>query len=122
MHIFRCLKKGAMSSENGIPGYPKKIIQVNEGIVKEQLNDVVRETVEETLNRMLDKEADELAQKYEHTVRRKSTRAGYYERGLDTSSGNLWSRRINLELQWRMRSKLWEHGTALLEQRATLFL
>lgn len=84
-----------MSSENEIPGYPKKIIQVNEGIVKEQLNDVVRETVEETLNKMLDKEADELceAQKYEHTAKRKSTRAGYYERGLDTSSG-----RVNLKV------------------------
>jgi putative transposase len=63
--------------------------------VKEQLNDVVRETVEETLNKMLDKEADELceAQKYEHTAKRKSTRAGYYERGLDTSSG-----RVNLKV------------------------
>ena len=55
----------------------------------------VRETVEETLNKMLDKEADELceAQKYEHTAKRKSTRAGYYERGLDTSSG-----RVNLKV------------------------
>ena len=62
--------------------------------VKGKLNDVAKKTVEETLNKMLDKEADELceAQKYEHTAKRKSTRAGYYERGLDTSSG-----RVNLK-------------------------
>jgi len=63
--------------------------------VKGQLNDVAKETVEETLNKMLDKEADELceAQKYEHTAKRKSIMAGYYERGLDTSSD-----RVNLKV------------------------
>jgi transposase-like protein len=44
---------------------------------------------------MLDKQDDELyeAQKYEHTAKRKCTRASYYERGLDTSSG-----RVNLKV------------------------
>ena len=33
-----------------------KIIQINEGMVKAQVGEVVRETVEETLNKMLDAE------------------------------------------------------------------
>ena len=43
---------------------------------------MVRETVEETLNRLLDAEADAQcnAKRYEHTDTRQVTRAGYYER------------------------------------------
>jgi citrate lyase gamma subunit len=36
----------------------KRIISIDEGLVKSQLGEVVRETVEETLNKMLDAEAD----------------------------------------------------------------
>ena len=39
-----------------------RIIQIDEGLVKRELGEVVRETVEETLNRMLDAEADDLVQ------------------------------------------------------------
>ena len=35
----------------------EKIIQQNEGIIKEELKDLVRNSVEETLNGLLDKEA-----------------------------------------------------------------
>ena len=43
------------------------IIQLNEDLIKHDLKDLVRSSVEETLNALLDKEADELvkAQKYE---------------------------------------------------------
>jgi hypothetical protein len=34
-----------------------KIIEVNEGFIKDQLGELVRGSVEETLNAMLDKEA-----------------------------------------------------------------
>jgi putative transposase len=46
---------------------------------------MVKETVEETLNAMLDAEADRLiqAEKYERTDARKDTRAGHYKRKLD---------------------------------------
>jgi transposase-like protein len=52
---------------------------------------VVKSTVEETLNSMLDAEADRLcnAGKYEHTGERKDTRAGYYSRSLETTSGKV---------------------------------
>ena len=38
----------------------RRIIRINERLVKSQLSTVVRETVEETLNKMLDAEDDEL--------------------------------------------------------------
>ena len=43
------------------------IIQLNEDLIKHDLKNLVRSSVEETLNALLDKEADELvnAQKYE---------------------------------------------------------
>ena len=52
-----------------------KIIQLNEDLIKHDLKDLVRSSVEETLNALLDKEADELvnAEKYE----RSSDRQGY---------------------------------------------
>src|SRR6266540_1151548 len=68
-----------------------KIIQINEHLVKSELSAVVRETVEETINKLLDAEADMLckAQKYERTADRIDTRAGFYERNLDTTSGRV---------------------------------
>jgi len=55
------------------------------------LGEFVRGTVEETLNAMLDAEADAIcnAQKYEHTPERKDTRAGSYGRKLQTKAGEL---------------------------------
>lgn len=68
-----------------------RIIQIDEGLVKRELGEVVRETVEETLNRMLDAEADDLckATRYQRSADRVDTRAGYYERGLETKAGKL---------------------------------
>jgi len=67
----------------------KRIISIDEGHVKSQLGEVVRKTVEETLNKMLDAEADELcgAKRYERSVDRLDTRAGHYERSLETKAG-----------------------------------
>ena len=49
-----------------------KIIQLNEAAVKSELKELVRKSVEETLNELLDKEADELtgAAKYERNETR----------------------------------------------------
>ena len=45
------------------------IIQLNQEIIHNELKNLVRNSVEETLNALLDKEADELvnAQKYERS-------------------------------------------------------
>ena len=52
---------------------------------------MVRGTVEETLNAMLDAEADEMckAQRYEHSPDRIDTRAGNYKRKLHTKAGEV---------------------------------
>ncbi len=49
-----------------------KIIQLNEDLIKHDLKNLVRSSVEETLNALLDKEADELvnAEKYERSSER----------------------------------------------------
>lgn len=68
-----------------------RIIEINEEKIKDHLGEFVRGTVEETLNAMLDAEADAIcnAQKYEHTPDRKDTRAGSYGRKLQTKAGEL---------------------------------
>ena len=58
-----------------------KIIEVNERFIKDQLGEMVRGTVEETLNTMLDTEADQLcnATRYEHNDARKDTHQASYK-------------------------------------------
>lgn len=67
------------------------IIQLNEDLIKNNLKDLVRNSVEETLNALLDHEADELvrADKYERTGERKGYRSGHYERNFGTTSGEV---------------------------------
>lgn len=67
------------------------IIQIDEHLIQEQISEVVKDTVEETLNKMLDAEADTLcnAEKYQHTDARKDTRSGHYQRGLETRVGKI---------------------------------
>jgi len=68
-----------------------RIIQIDEGKVREHLGEIVRGTVQETLNALLDEEADRLcnAGRYQRTEARRDTRAGYYERSLQTKSGSV---------------------------------
>jgi transposase-like protein len=67
----------------------KLSINIDERRVNDHLKAVVRSTVEETLNAMLDAEADALcrAKRYERTEDRADTRAGHYERSLETTAG-----------------------------------
>ena len=68
-----------------------KIIQLNEGMIKQELKDLVRASVEETINGLLDEEAKALtnAEKYERTEERQGYRAGHYERDFQTTSVNV---------------------------------
>ena len=63
----------------------------NEGAIKEELKELVRGSVEETLNDLLEKEAAELTQaaKYERTEARQGYRSGHYQRNLTTTSGDV---------------------------------
>ena len=67
------------------------IIQLNEAAIKGELKDLVRNSVEETLNALLDHEADELvnAARYERSGDRKGYRSGHYDRNFTTTSGDV---------------------------------
>lgn len=67
------------------------VIAVDEGKVQTHLDRVVRETVEQTLNALLDAEADALcgAKRYERSADRVDTRSGSYPRTLHTTAGEV---------------------------------
>ena len=68
-----------------------QVIQIDAARIRDHLGEMVRGTVEETLNAMLDAEADQLcgAGRYERSEARQDTRAGSYERTLQTSAGEV---------------------------------
>lgn len=67
------------------------VIQVDEEQVPGHVEEVVRNSVEETLNGLLDAEADQLcgAKRYERSADRVDTRAGSYDRQLQTKAGEV---------------------------------
>ena len=69
----------------------ENIIQLNEAAIKGELRDLVKNSVEETLNALLDHEADELvnAERYERSGDRKGYRSGHYDRNFTTTSGDV---------------------------------
>ena len=68
-----------------------KLVEIDEGQVRGHLDAIVLGTVQETLNGLLDAEAEQLigAGRYERTDARKDTRAGYYKRSLETKAGKV---------------------------------
>ena len=87
-----------------------KVVQIDERRIQDHLGELVRGTVEETLNAMLDAEADALcgAQRYERSPERVDTRAGSYERKLHTKAGE-----VNLKMP-KLRRQTFE--TAIIER------
>lgn len=74
------------------PGKRKvPVIAVDERELRSHVSEVVRQSVEETLNGLLEAEADALCQarRYERNAQRASTRAGHYERDLQTKAGTV---------------------------------
>lgn len=76
---------------SGVRPVSGPLVQIDEGRIQAHLDEVVRATVEETLNALLDAEADHQcgARKYERTEGRKDTRAGSYDRHLQTKAGEV---------------------------------
>ena len=68
-----------------------QVIRIDEARIRDHLGEMVRGTVEEALNAMLDAEADQLcgAGRYERSEGRQDTRAGSYERALHTKAGEV---------------------------------
>src|SRR5690348_12152740 len=92
------------------PSSLNNVITIDDERIKNHLDRVVRGTVEETLNALLDAEADRLcnAQRYERTATRRDTRAGHYERNLQTKAGE-----VRLKVP-KLRAQTFE--TAIIER------
>jgi putative transposase len=87
-----------------------KVIKIDGSQIHAHIDSMVRETVEETLNKMLEAEADRLcnADRYAHTDERTDTRAGHYSRKLHVKAGV-----VNLNVP-RLRKTTFE--TAIIER------
>lgn len=68
-----------------------KIVDINESEIRSHLDRMVLQSVEDTLNALLDAEADRLcgAGRYERSPERVDTRAGSYKRKLHTKAGEV---------------------------------
>ena len=86
------------------------VITIDDERIRNHLDRVVRGSVEETLNALLEAEADRLcnAQRYERTDVRRDTRAGHYERKLQTKAGE-----VRLKVP-KLRAQTFE--TAIIER------
>src|ERR1700691_1133863 len=98
-----------MNEDDGLKAMGQ-VIQIDEARIRDHLGEMVRGTVEETLNALLDAEADRLcgAGRYERTQGRQDTRAGSYERSLHTVAGG-----VNLNVP-KVRRQTFE--TAVIER------
>ena len=102
------MKSSKQAEENKEKG--PGLIKVDQGELRNHLDEVVKTTVEDALNALLDAEADRLvgARKYERTEARKDTRAGHYKRKLHTKAGE-----VNLKMP-KLRKVPFE--TAIIER------
>src|SRR6516164_3473856 len=92
------------------PSPLNNVITIDDERIKSHLDRVVRGSVEETLNALLNAEADRLcnAQRYERSEARRDTRAGHYERKLQTKAGE-----VSLRIP-KLRTQTFE--TAIIER------
>lgn len=70
----------------------EKIVQLNEEVIKGQIKELARGSVEEPLNELLETEAEKLTHqtaRYECNKQRQGYRSGHYNRSLTTTSGDV---------------------------------
>lgn len=62
----------------------EQIVSVDQEVIKGELWELVKTTVEQTINALLNEEADELvgAERYERTASRDACRSGHYSQAL----------------------------------------
>ena len=86
------------------------IIKLDQELIHTELKDLVKNSVEETLNAMLDAEADQLvnAERYARDEERKGYRAGHYDRSFSTTAGD-----VNLKMP-KLKGVTFE--TAIIER------
>lgn len=99
-------KEASVNVEKNLNG----VIKIDAAQIHSHLDSMVRSTVEETLNKLLDEEADRLcnAGRYEHSDGRTDTRAGHYPRTYLATVGPL-----NLKIP-KLRKTTFE--TAIIER------
>jgi transposase-like protein len=87
-----------------------QVIEIDEARIRDHLGELVRGSVEDTLNALLEAEADRMcnAARYERTEARRDTRAGTYDRKLQTKAGE-----VNLKMP-KLRQQTFE--TAIIER------
>jgi transposase-like protein len=92
------MKEQPMSDEKTMG----QVIQIDEARIRDHLSEMVRGAVEETLNAMLDAEADRLcgAARYERSQVRQDTRAGCYERTLHTKAADIVEQTVHETLTY----------------------
>jgi transposase-like protein len=80
-----------MSSVADVPSAGVKLIEIDHNQLQRHVDGVVRDAVEETLNALLDAEADALcgAQRYQRSPDRVDYRAGSYTRQFHTKAGEV---------------------------------
>ena len=78
---------------------PGPIASLNEGTLKSDLRELVRKTVEDTLNDPLEEEAGDLVsvERYERSVERQACRVDHYDRSLTTCSSEVAIRMVKLK-------------------------
>lgn len=88
----------------------EKIVQLNEEVIKSEIKELVRGSVEVTLNELLKAEAQKLTQaaRYERSKERQAYRSGHYQPRLPTISGD-----VTLNVP-RLKGAIFE--TAIIEQ------
>ena len=90
MNYRNDLDVNSVSSENGSK-LESNIINIDEKMVKDHLGKIVKGTIEETINALLDEEADRLcgAKLYERSENRVDYRCGKRDRKLQTFAGTV---------------------------------
>ena len=96
--------------DNDTTGNLNNVVQIDEEELQNHLSQVVLTTVEDTLNQMLDAEAEALvgAARYERNAERADYRSGSYSRKLHTKAGE-----VNLKMP-KLRKQRFE--TAIIER------
>src|SRR5262249_61620898 len=84
-------ERTAMSSVADAATDAVKLIEIDQGQLRQHVDGLVRDAVEDTLNALLDAEADALcgAKKYERSPDRVDYRAGSYDRQFHTKAGEV---------------------------------
>lgn len=103
---------------------PGKIIRFNKEIIKDKIKKLVQNSVEETLNNLMEAEDHELTQsgRYERTEARQGYRSGHYHSNLTTIFGDVELKMpklkgITFEMAIIERYRRWESSVeeALIE-------